>query len=68
MTARNGDVMGVVITRAALITNTKAVAQSCGYEKGKVVVSMIDPKREVGLAMSVLAVSSGNELFLIEEL
>ena len=48
MTSRNGEVMGVTLSRAALITNTKAVAQACGYEKGKLIVSLIDPKREVG--------------------
>ena len=47
MTARNGEVMGVTFTRAAIITNTKAVAQACNYHRGKVIVSLIDPKREV---------------------
>ena len=47
MTARNGEVMGVTLSRAALVTNTKAVSQACGYDRGKVIVSLIDPKREV---------------------
>lgn len=49
MTARNGEVMGVTLSRAALITNTKAVSQACGYDRGKIIVSLVDPKREVGL-------------------
>ena len=57
MTARNSDVMGVTVTRAALITNTKAIAQTTGYEYEKSIVSLVDPKREVGLATAVLAVS-----------
>ena len=48
MTARNGEVMGVTLSRAALITNTKAVSQACGYDRGKIIVSLVDPKREVG--------------------
>jgi hypothetical protein len=39
--------MGVTLSRAALITNTKAVSQACGYDRGKIIVSLIDPKREV---------------------
>ena len=39
--------MGVTVTRAALVANTRAVSQACGYDRGKVIVSLIDPKREV---------------------
>ncbi|KAL5259725.1 hypothetical protein ACHWQZ_G009983 [Mnemiopsis leidyi] len=66
MTARNGEVMGVTLSRAALITNTKAVSQACGYDRGKIIVSLVDPKREVGLAMSVLGpvYSGANTIFI----
>ncbi|XP_063679406.1 disco-interacting protein 2 homolog C-like isoform X7 [Bolinopsis microptera] len=65
-TARNGEVMGVTLSRAALVTNTKAVSQACGYDRGKIIVSLVDPKREVGLAMSVLGpiYSGANTIFI----
>ena len=54
--------MGVTVSRAALITNTKAVSQACGYEKGKVIVSLIDPKREVSTTFIYILIIIDNAL------
>ena len=56
--------MGVTLSRAALVTNTKAVSQACGYDRGKIIVSLVDPKREVRLYSRYLKRRGGRYRFI----
>ncbi|XP_011495834.1 PREDICTED: disco-interacting protein 2 homolog A [Ceratosolen solmsi marchali] len=53
-TDRDGSVMGVTITRAAMLAHCRALTQACGYTEGENAVCVLDFKREVGLWHSTL--------------
>ncbi|XP_043468500.1 disco-interacting protein 2 homolog A isoform X2 [Leptopilina heterotoma] len=48
-TDRDGSVMGVTVTRAAMLSHCRALTQACGYTEGEIAVCVLDFKREVGL-------------------
>lgn len=54
-TDRDGSVMGVTVTRAAMLSHCRTVTMACGYTEGENMVCVLDFKREVGLWHSVLA-------------
>ncbi|XP_049818331.1 disco-interacting protein 2 isoform X5 [Aethina tumida] len=53
-TDRDGSVMGVTITRAAMVQHCRMLSMSCSYTEGENMVCVLDFKREVGLWHSVL--------------
>ncbi|XP_076286798.1 disco-interacting protein 2 isoform X3 [Lasioglossum baleicum] len=53
-TDKDGSVMGVTVTRSAMLTHCGALTQACGYTEGENAVCVLDFKREVGLWHSTL--------------
>ncbi|GJQ78698.1 DIP2 [Trypoxylus dichotomus] len=53
-TDRDGSVMGVTITRAAMLSHCRTLTMACNYTEGENMVCVLDFKREVGLWHSVL--------------
>nr|XP_022914751.1 disco-interacting protein 2 homolog A isoform X2 [Onthophagus taurus] len=53
-TDRDGSVMGVTITRTAMISHCRTLTMACNYTEGENMVCVLDFKREVGLWHSVL--------------
>ncbi|KAJ8915782.1 hypothetical protein NQ315_004594 [Exocentrus adspersus] len=53
-TDRDGSVMGVTVTRAAMVQHCRMLTMSCNYTEGENMVCVLDFKREVGLWHSVL--------------
>lgn len=53
-TDREGSVMGVTVTRAAMLNHCRMLTMACGYTEGENMVCVLDFKREVGLWHGVL--------------
>lgn len=53
-TDRDGSVMGVTVTRAAMLSHCRTLTMACNYTEGENMVCVLDFKREVGLWHSVL--------------
>ncbi|XP_063986647.1 disco-interacting protein 2 homolog A isoform X3 [Diachasmimorpha longicaudata] len=53
-TDKDGSVMGVTVTRAAMLSHCRALTMACGYTEGENAVCVLDFKREVGLWHSTL--------------
>ncbi|KRF97799.1 uncharacterized protein Dwil_GK17656, isoform B [Drosophila willistoni] len=53
-TDKEGSVMGVTVTRAAMISHCRALTMACHYTEGETIVCVLDFKREVGLWHAVL--------------
>ncbi|KAG8335062.1 beta transducin [Homalodisca vitripennis] len=53
-TDKDGSVMGVTVTRAAMLSHCRMLTQSCNYTEGENMVCVLDFKRETGLWHSVL--------------
>ncbi|XP_011315272.1 disco-interacting protein 2 isoform X2 [Fopius arisanus] len=53
-TDKDGSVMGVTVTRAAMLSHCRALTMACGYTEGENTVCVLDFKREVGLWHSTL--------------
>ncbi|XP_059609012.1 disco-interacting protein 2 isoform X3 [Phlebotomus argentipes] len=53
-TDKEGSVMGVTVSRQAMINHIRALTMACHYTEGETVVCVLDFKREVGLWHSVL--------------
>ncbi|XP_055693474.1 disco-interacting protein 2 isoform X2 [Lutzomyia longipalpis] len=51
---KEGSVMGVTVSRQAMINHIRALTMACHYTEGETVVCVLDFKREVGLWHSVL--------------
>jgi acyl-CoA synthetase (AMP-forming)/AMP-acid ligase II len=54
-TDRDGSVMGVTITRVAMVKHCRMLTMACNYTEGENMVCVLDFKREVGLWHSVLS-------------
>lgn len=54
-TDRDGSVMGITITRAAMLSHCRTLTMACNYTEGEIMVCVLDFKREVGLWHSVLS-------------
>uniref|UniRef100_A0A8C9T414 Disco interacting C n=1 Tax=Scleropages formosus TaxID=113540 RepID=A0A8C9T414_SCLFO len=48
-TCMDGSVLGVTVTRIALLTHCQALTQSCAYSEAETVVNVLDFKKDVGL-------------------
>lgn len=46
-TDRDGSVMGVTITRAAMLAHCRTLTMACNYTEGEIMVCVLDFKREV---------------------
>ncbi|XP_059476315.1 disco-interacting protein 2 isoform X3 [Neocloeon triangulifer] len=65
-TDKDGSVMGVTVTRAAMLSHCRTLTMACNYTEGEVAVCVLDFKREVGLWHSVLgAVLNGMHVVYI---
>uniref|UniRef100_A0A8C9U2F7 Disco interacting C n=1 Tax=Scleropages formosus TaxID=113540 RepID=A0A8C9U2F7_SCLFO len=53
-TCMDGSVLGVTVTRIALLTHCQALTQSCAYSEAETVVNVLDFKKDVGLWHAVL--------------
>ncbi|XP_060875972.1 disco-interacting protein 2 isoform X1 [Metopolophium dirhodum] len=53
-TDKEGSVMGVSVSRTAMLNQCRALSQSCNYTEGDTMVCVLDFKRETGLWHSVL--------------
>nr|CAD7439016.1 unnamed protein product [Timema bartmani] len=53
-TDRDGSVMGVTMTRAAMLAHCRTLTMACNYTEGENMVCVLDFKREVGLWHSAL--------------
>ncbi|VVC43167.1 Hypothetical protein CINCED_3A020778 [Cinara cedri] len=53
-TDRDGSVMGVSVSRTAMLNQCRALTQACNYTEGDTMVCVLDFKRETGLWHSVL--------------
>uniref|UniRef100_A0A4W3HGZ0 Disco-interacting protein 2 homolog Bb n=1 Tax=Callorhinchus milii TaxID=7868 RepID=A0A4W3HGZ0_CALMI len=53
-TSKEGSVMGVAISRVAMLLHCQALTQACGYNEGETLVNVLDFKKDVGLWHSVL--------------
>lgn len=51
---KEGSVMGVTVTRQAMMSHCRALTMACHYTEGETIVCVLDFKREVGLWHSVL--------------
>ncbi|KAK6626913.1 beta transducin [Polyplax serrata] len=53
-TDKDGSVMGVTVTRVAMLSHCRTLTMACNYTEGENMVCVLDFKREVGLWHSVL--------------
>ncbi|XP_049952324.1 disco-interacting protein 2 isoform X2 [Schistocerca serialis cubense] len=53
-TDKDGSVMGVTVTRTAMLAHCRTLTMACSYTEGENMVCVLDFKREVGLWHSVL--------------
>uniref|UniRef100_A0A2K5CCX6 Disco interacting C n=1 Tax=Aotus nancymaae TaxID=37293 RepID=A0A2K5CCX6_AOTNA len=56
-TCKDGSVLGVTVTRTALLTHCQALTQACGYTEAETIVNVLDFKKDVGLWHGILTVS-----------
>uniref|UniRef100_A0A3Q3JXS1 DMAP1-binding domain-containing protein n=1 Tax=Monopterus albus TaxID=43700 RepID=A0A3Q3JXS1_MONAL len=54
-TCKDGSVLGVTVTRIALLTHCQALTQSCSYTEAETIVNVLDFKKDVGLWHGILA-------------
>lgn len=52
---KDGSMMGVTITRAAMLCHCRTLTTAANYTEGEIMVCVLDFKREVGLWHSILA-------------
>uniref|UniRef100_A0A3P8VB26 Disco interacting C n=1 Tax=Cynoglossus semilaevis TaxID=244447 RepID=A0A3P8VB26_CYNSE len=48
-TCKDGSVLGVTVTRAAMLTHCQALTQLCSYTEAETIVNVLDFKKDVGL-------------------
>ncbi|XP_063284226.1 disco-interacting protein 2 homolog B isoform X1 [Pelobates fuscus] len=48
-TSKEGSVMGVTISRIAMLSHCQALSQACNYTEGETIVNVLDFKRDAGL-------------------
>ncbi|XP_047185871.1 disco-interacting protein 2 homolog C-like isoform X1 [Scophthalmus maximus] len=53
-TCKDGSVLGVTVTRIALLTHCQALTQSCSYTEAETIVNVLDFKKDVGLWNGIL--------------
>ncbi|XP_013149453.1 PREDICTED: disco-interacting protein 2 [Papilio polytes] len=53
--AADGSAMGVIVTRASMLSHSRMLSVACNYTEGEHMVCVLDFKRETGLWHAVLA-------------
>uniref|UniRef100_A0A8C6T2L1 Disco interacting protein 2 homolog C n=1 Tax=Neogobius melanostomus TaxID=47308 RepID=A0A8C6T2L1_9GOBI len=53
-TCKDGSVLGVTVTRVAMLAHCQALTQCCSYTEAETIVNVLDFKKEVGLWHAVL--------------
>ncbi|XP_075708036.1 disco-interacting protein 2 homolog B isoform X1 [Rhinoderma darwinii] len=53
-TSKEGSVMGVAVSRIAMLSHCQALSQSCNYTEGETMVNVLDFKRDAGLWHGIL--------------
>ncbi|CAO2600863.1 Disco-interacting protein 2 homolog B, partial [Lemmus lemmus] len=48
-TSKEGSVMGVTVSRLAMLSHCQALSQACNYSEGEAVVNVLDFKKDAGL-------------------
>uniref|UniRef100_A0A8C4QUY0 Disco-interacting protein 2 homolog Cb n=1 Tax=Eptatretus burgeri TaxID=7764 RepID=A0A8C4QUY0_EPTBU len=54
-TSKEGSVMGITVTRLAMLTHCQAITQACNYIEGETLVNVLDFKKDVGLWHGIFA-------------
>ena len=54
-TQQDGSVLGVSVSRTAMLAHARTITTACGYTEGEIMVCVLDFKRDVGLWHSVIA-------------
>ncbi|KAJ3594659.1 hypothetical protein NHX12_003966, partial [Muraenolepis orangiensis] len=53
-TCKDGGVLGVTVTRAAMLAHCQALTQACSYTEAETMVNVLDFKKDVGLWHAIL--------------
>ncbi|XP_030629546.1 disco-interacting protein 2 homolog C [Chanos chanos] len=53
-TCKDGSVLGVTVTRIAMLTHSQVLTHTCGYTEAETIVNVLDFKRDVGLWHGIL--------------
>ncbi|XP_029450843.1 disco-interacting protein 2 homolog B isoform X2 [Rhinatrema bivittatum] len=53
-TSKEGSVMGVTVSRIAMLSHAQALSQACNYTEGETIVNVLDFKRDAGLWHGIL--------------
>ncbi|XP_072262889.1 disco-interacting protein 2 homolog B isoform X2 [Pyxicephalus adspersus] len=53
-TSKEGSVMGVTVSRIAMLSHCQAVSQACNYTEGEIMINVLDFKRDAGLWHGIL--------------
>ncbi|XP_034040044.1 disco-interacting protein 2 homolog C isoform X1 [Thalassophryne amazonica] len=53
-TCKDGSVLGVTVTRMAMLAHCQALTQSCSYTEAEITVNVLDFKKDVGLWHAIL--------------
>ncbi|XP_060620002.1 disco-interacting protein 2 homolog B isoform X2 [Anolis sagrei] len=53
-TSKEGSVMGVTVSRIAMLSHCQALSQACNYSEGETIVNVLDFKKDAGLWHSML--------------
>uniref|UniRef100_A0A8C4XY78 Disco interacting B n=1 Tax=Gopherus evgoodei TaxID=1825980 RepID=A0A8C4XY78_9SAUR len=48
-TSKEGSVMGVTVSRIAMLSHCQALSQACNYSEGETIVNVLDFKKDAGL-------------------
>uniref|UniRef100_A0A8B9L7S5 Disco-interacting protein 2 homolog Bb n=1 Tax=Astyanax mexicanus TaxID=7994 RepID=A0A8B9L7S5_ASTMX len=57
--SKEGTVMGVAVSKVAMLTHCQALTQACNYCEGETLVNVLDFKKDMGLWHGVLTVTHG---------
>ncbi|XP_036419427.1 disco-interacting protein 2 homolog C isoform X2 [Colossoma macropomum] len=53
-TCKDGSVLGVTVTRMAMLTHCQTLTHTCGYKEAETLVNVLDFKKDVGLWHGIL--------------
>uniref|UniRef100_A0A8C5NT04 Disco interacting protein 2 homolog B n=1 Tax=Junco hyemalis TaxID=40217 RepID=A0A8C5NT04_JUNHY len=53
-TSKEGSVMGVTVSRVAMLAHCQALSQACNYSEGETIVNVLDFKKDAGLWHGIL--------------
>ena len=52
---QDGSVLGVGVTRSAMLSHARTLTTACNYTEGEIMVCVLDFKREAGMWHSIIA-------------